>query len=311
MSRRWRKRLNEPFLAGVGLAFLLFVCWQFLNHYFLMEYLMNGLGMSMLYYHYLSLVVELALAGVIALFASRAILQKSRQLEELDRQKDALTGALVHDLRQPLTAVLGGLSSAANDPGIPDGTRELVQIARSGAEELLGMINDLLDITRLEAGKPLFRAQPVKVADFVRRGVDRVAELTRERNQQLTVDLPDGLPEVLGDEERLSRVVSNLVGNAAKFTPSGGRIQVSAGQQGSTVWVSISDTGPGIPKEDQARIFDKFATVGEDGASGRASTGLGLTFSKMAVEAHKGHIWVESEPEKGSTFTFSLPAVTA
>jgi signal transduction histidine kinase len=304
---RWRQLLSDRFLAGAGLAFVLFVAWQFFNHYFLMEYLMAQLGMSMLFYHYLSLVVEILLAGVIALFASRAILQKSRELEELGRQKDALAGALVHDLRQPLTAVLGGLASAANDPEIPARTRELVEIAHSGADELLDMVNDLLDVTRLEAGKPLFEPKPVRPSAFIERGVARVAELARERSQQLRVDLPDGLPEVAGDQERLTRVVSNLVGNAVKFTPAGGSIRVSARQHESTVEVSVSDSGPGIPRGFQRRIFDRFASLSSASSSGRASTGLGLTFCKLTVEAHGGRIWVESQLGQGSIFTFSLP----
>jgi len=308
MAEQRRGLAKDRFLAGVGLAFVLFVCWQLINHYFLMEYLMAQLRMSMLYYHYLSLVVELLLAGVIALFASRAILEKSRQLEELGRQKDALTSTLVHDLRQPLTAVLGGLSSVAGDAGLPKSTRELVEIAQSGAEWLLGMVNDLLDISRLEAGQPVFTPVPVEVASFVRSGVARVAELAQLRNQQLTVELAEGLPQVLGDGERLSRVVSNQVGNAVKFTPREGRIGVTASARGAEVWVSVSDTGPGIPKESQGRIFDKFAALAAGGASARTSTGLGLTYCKMTVEAHGGRIWVESEPGRGSTFIFSLPS---
>ena len=185
MRTHWRKNLDRPFLAGVGLAFLMFIVWQFVNHYFLMEYLMAKLDMSMLYYYYVSLLVEILLASIIAYFASRAIAAKSQEIEELSRQKDSLTDALVHDLRQPLTAVIGGLSTIALDPGLPVTTRELVAIANLGAGELLGMVNDLLDITRLEAGKPLFQPQPVDVADSVRRGVGSVAELARERDQKL------------------------------------------------------------------------------------------------------------------------------
>jgi signal transduction histidine kinase len=311
MPRQWRKRLDAPFLAGIGLAFILFVCWQFVNHYFLMEYLMVRLDMSMLYYHYLSLLVEITLAAVIALFASRAIAAKSREVEDLSRQKDNLTDALVHDLRQPLTAVIGGLSSIALEPNLPTTTREMVTIAQSGAEQLLGMVNDLLDISRLEAGRPLSQPEPVAVADFVSRGVAPVAELARERGQKLSLDLPADLPQVPGDAERLRRVVTNLVGNAVKFTPEEGEIRVTAGagEGGTKVFVSVSDTGPGIAKEFHQIIFDRFAVLQTNSPAGRASTGLGLTFCKMVVEAHGGRISVDSEPGRGSTFTLSLPAI--
>ncbi len=308
-----QKQLDRPFMAVVGLAFLVFIGWQFLNHYFLMEYLMAQLGMSMLYYHYISLLVEILLASVIALFASRAIAAKSREIEELSRQKDSLTDALVHDLRQPLTAVMGGLSSIALDPSLPSSTRELVDIANTGAGELLGMVNDLLDITRLEAGQPLFRPQPVEVAEVVRRGVEPVAELARARSQKLSVELPPNLPSVQGDPERLRRVVTNLVGNAIKYTPAEGSICVRAdtADDRKSVLVSVSDTGAGIPKEFQTAIFDKFAVLRTSAGSDRGSTGLGLTFCRMVVEAHGGRIWVESEPGRGSAFKFSLPAEAA
>lgn len=309
MRARWRKLLSEPFLAGVGLAFILFILWQYVNHYFLMDYLMDQLDMSMLYYHYISLLAEIILASAIAFFASQAVAEKSRQIEDLSRQKDGLTDALVHDLRQPLTAVIGGLSSMAQDSDLPDTTRELVDIAHSGAEELLGMVNDLLDISRLDSGSPLLQPRPVRVASFVKRGVGRVAQLARERDQRLSVDVPEGLPMIQGDEERLSRVITNLVGNAIKFTPSKGEIRVSARaeEDNAKLLVSVSDTGPGIEAEFHHVIFDRFAVLEKSNPAGRTSTGLGLTFCKMIVEAHGGRIWVESEPGSGSTFTFSLP----
>jgi signal transduction histidine kinase len=313
MAGEWRKLRDAPLLAGVGLACVLFLCWQLVNHYFLMEYLMAQLGMSMLYYHYLSLLVEILLASVIALFASRAIAAKSRIIEELSRQKDGLTDALVHDLRQPLTAVIGGLSSIALEPNLPRQTRELVGIAQLGAEQLLGMVNDLLDISRLEAGKPLFQPKPVGVALFVLGGVAPISQLAAERRQRLVVDLPEGLPDVAGDAERLRRVIMNLVGNAVKFTPDGGEIRVAGrtNEAGDRVLVSIADTGPGIAKQFHQAIFDRFAVLRQDNPTGRSSTGLGLTFSKMIAEAHRGQILVESELGRGSTFTLSLPVVGA
>lgn len=310
MRAGWRKRLDDRFLASIGLAVLLLACWQVLNHYFLMNWLMAQLGLSMVYYHYLSFVVELLLVSLVALFASRALAAKNRELEEVDRQKDLLTNALVHDLRQPLTAVISGLSSVALDPDVPASTQELVEIARSGADELLGMVNDLLDINRLEGGRPLAEPRPTDLAKTIRSGVNRVAGLARERGQQLTVDLEDGLPGVIGDPERLSRVVTNLVGNAIKYTPDGGSIHVHAASDDGRggVVVSVSDTGPGIPAESREAIFDKFATLQPNASGARTSTGLGLTFCKLVVEAHGGRIWVDCPPGQGSTFAFSLPA---
>jgi len=313
MRRGWRRWLDDWFLAGLGLAVLLFAGWQVFNHYFFMEYLMARLHMTMLFYHYLSFMGEMLFAAVIVLFASHALIVKNRQLETLSRQKDLLTHALVHDLRQPLTAVIGGLSSTAAAPDLPAGTREMVEIAHQGAHQLLGMVNDLLDIGRLEAGKPLSGLEATGLAEIVRDGVGLVAEISRAYRQELTLDLPEHPPLVNGDAKRLARVVTNIVGNAIKFTPAGGQIRVSVhtDDAGARALVSVSDTGPGIPKEFQRTIFDRFASLEMDPSRGRVCTGLGLTFCKMMVEAHGGRIWVESEPGQGSTFTFSLPILVS
>jgi signal transduction histidine kinase len=126
-------------------------------------------------------------------------------------------------------------------------------------------------------------------------------------------DLPESLPEVVGDAERLRRVVMNLVGNAVRFTPEGGEIRVAArvSESKDRVLVSVSDTGPGIARQFHRAIFDRFAAVQTDGAAGRTSSGLGLTFAKMVAEAHKGQILLDSEPGRGSMFTLSLPALKA
>jgi signal transduction histidine kinase len=141
----------------------------------------------------------------------------------------------------------------------------------------------------------------------VKRGVTSVAELARERDQKLSVDIPPDIPSVQGDADRLRRVVTNLVGNAIKYTPAGGEIGVSASADGNEVLVRVSDTGPGIAKELQQAIFDKFCVLHENPGHGRSSTGLGLAFCRMIVEAHGGRIWVDSDPGQGSTFSFSIP----
>lgn len=164
MRTGWRRWLDDRFLAGLGLAFLLFAGWQVINHYVVMGVLMAQFGLSMAYYHYVSFVVEMCFATLVVVFASGILAAKNRELEALQRQKDLLTNALVHDLRQPLTAVMVGLSGAARDSALPAGTRELVEIAHRGAEDLLGMVNDLLDISRLEAGRPLLTCEPANLA---------------------------------------------------------------------------------------------------------------------------------------------------
>ncbi len=307
LGLRLRNVLSSPVAVVTALAFYVFAAWQAVNHLYLMR-------LPMLSYHLVSLSVETIAAGAVAFFVIRALVDKNRQLEELDSQKNMLTSALVHDLRQPLTAVVMGLSTIEHDANLPEDTREVVAIASRGGADLVEMINDLLDVTKLEAGQPLIQVGPCSTAEFIAGGANALRQLAQRSEIELAIALPPGLPDIQGDCERLRRVVMNLVGNALKFTPSGGRVEVSARSDDARdrMLVSVSDTGEGIPKELQGRIFDKFAVAeARRSPGGRSSTGLGLTFCKLIVEAHGGEIWVESEPGQGSTFTFSLPPRSA
>jgi len=307
--RGLREYLSDPAVVVIALAFCLFAIWQFVNHYLLM----TRLRLTMLEYHSVSWAVETTFAAIMVVYVVREFAKKNRQLRELDYQKEMLTHALVHDLRQPLTAVLGGLDTAALDEQMPDSTRELLEIAQQGGRELLAMINDLLDISKMEAGQPLLHVASAAASEFIPAGVNDVVALAREKAIEVSVNVPEDLPRVQGDAARLRRAVMNLVGNAVKFTPSGGTIAVGAriAPEGGKMLVSVADSGEGIPKEFQERVFDKFFVLDGRSQGARTSTGLGLTFCKMIVEAHRGEIGVESEPGKGSTFTFSLPLAGA
>ncbi len=295
----------DPVVLTVGIAFLVFAVWQALNHLLFME----ALRLPMLTYHLVSLATETVAAALIAIVVLRAVLRKNRELAELNRLRDLLTNSLVHDLRQPLTALLTGLFTVEQDPSLSEETKEMIAISREGGDKLLGMVSDLLDVSRLESGQPLIQSASLSPERFIRPGVSAVEQIAQEQEIQLTVELPERLSHVDGDEERLRRVVMNLVGNALKFTPAGGQVSVSAREDSAAgrLDVSVVDTGPGIPKELQGRIFDKFAVLDTAASAARTSSGLGLTFSKMVVEAHGGEIWVESEPGQGSSFRFWLP----
>jgi len=201
------------------------------------------------------------------------------------------------------------LLTTEQDPELPDETKEMIAISREGGQKLLGMVNDLLDVSRLESGQPLTQLASLSPAEFIRPGVRAIEQIAQEQEIGLTIGLPEELPRVEGDGERLRRVVMNLVGNALKFTPAGGQVSVAAREdsEAGRLVVSVVDTGPGIPKEQQSRVFDKYAVLDPAASGARTSSGLGLTFAKMVVEAHGGEIWVESEPGKGSSFSFWLP----
>ncbi len=242
-----------------------------------------------------------------------AELQESyRRLQELEKLRDDLTHMIIHDLRTPLASVITGMQTLEMVGDLNDDQREMMGIAVIGGETLLGMINDLLDVEKLESGTMQLDYAHLSAADLVNSAIAQVSALIEVKQLKLIRQIATDLPLVRGDESKLRRTLVNLLGNAIKFTPSGGTITIESrrGIDEPTVVFSVIDTGEGIPPEAFGRIFEKFGQV-ETRKSGRVmSTGLGLTFCKLAVEAHGGFIGVESEPEQGSTFCFALPLST-
>jgi two-component system, sensor histidine kinase len=237
-------------------------------------------------------------------FRLRRAYQELKRLEEL---RDSLTHMIVHDLRQPLQALLGGLETLPALGELNADQAEFLGLANDGGRTLLRMINDLLDISKMESGSLELERGPIAIPELIAAASGQVAYLAAEKALELVPHVPETLVPVEGDAEKLRRVLLNLLGNAVKFTPRGGRITVSVRPTGDEVEFAVTDTGEGIPREAFGRIFEKFGQV-ESRKEGRSmSTGLGLTFCKMAVEAHGGRIWVESEPGSGSTFRFTIP----
>ncbi|MBI3944566.1 MAG: response regulator, partial [Armatimonadetes bacterium] len=213
-----------------------------------------------------------------------------RRLQELEALRDSLTHMIVHDLRTPLAALISGLQMVEFMGELSSEQAEFLKLSTLGGETLLSMINDLLDVSKMESGALQLDYAAVAPAAVVERALGQVAHLAREKKIALSTDLAPDLPAAPADEEKLVRILVNLLGNAIKFTPSRGRVTVSGGladgQEG--LLFSVSDTGEGIPKEAHERIFDKFGQVEMRKAGRKMSTGLGLTFCKMAVEAHGG-----------------------
>lgn len=239
----------------------------------------------------------------------RQLQENFNRLQELEKLRDSLTHMVVHDLRTPLTSLLSGLYSLDSLGELNEDQQEFWRVAVSGGETLLGMINDLLDVSRMEDGSLKLAYSNPNPEILIERAVRQVDLLIREKNLELRTEIPERLPILTADEDKLRRVLVNLLGNAIKFTPPGGRITVSvrAGDCGAVVRFSVQDTGEGIPREAFGRIFEKFGQVETRRAGQPNSTGLGLTFCKMAVEAHGGTIWLESELGRGSTFSFTVP----
>jgi signal transduction histidine kinase len=237
-------------------------------------------------------------------------LQESyRRLQELEKLRDDLTHMIIHDLRTPLTSVISGMQTMEVMGELNEDQRELMDIAIAGGETLLGMINDLLDVEQMESGSMQLHYAELTATALVASAISQVAQLAGSYKLTLVRQIAANLPPFQGDESKLCRTLVNLLGNAIKFTPAGGTVTVMVryGNDGRSLVFSVSDTGEGIPNEAFERIFEKFGQVESRQRGRKISTGLGLTFCKLAVEAHGGSIGVESEPGQGSTFHFTIP----
>ena len=239
----------------------------------------------------------------------QAINDKNRELEIASRHKSEFLAHMSHELRTPLNAVIG-FSEVLLDRMFGDinvKQEEYLQDILSSGRHLLSLINDVLDVSRVEAGR-----MELEIGNFGLNGVlEEALTLVREqagrRRQTLTLDVDPDLPDVPGDERRIKQVVTNLVTNAVKFTPHGGRIVVTARIVDDEAHVCVADNGVGIAAADQATIFDAFQQVSHGPEPKPEGTGLGLTLSQQIVALHGGRMWVESEVGGGSSFTFSLP----
>ena len=239
----------------------------------------------------------------------REIEEKSRQIEAANRHKSEFLANMSHELRTPLNAIIG-FSEVLGERmfgELNEKQAEYTEDILSSGRHLLSLINEILDLSKVEAGR-----MELELATFdLPLAIDNARTFVRERaakhgiNLDVTVD--ERLGDLLGDERKIKQILLNLLSNAVKFTPEGGRIGISAKQADGSVEISVSDTGIGISPEDQSKIFEEFRQVGGDYAHKTEGTGLGLTLAKKFVELHGGRIWVESEVGKGSTFSFTLP----
>jgi signal transduction histidine kinase len=226
-----------------------------------------------------------------------------KRLQDVEKLRDDMRNMIVHDLRTPLTAVIVGVEMLGKHGELNETQREMMAIAIGGGKTLLGMINDLLDVEKMESGSAQLQYGKLTAAALVAGAIEQVARLAEDGQTTLVTEIASGLPPLDGDEKKLSRTLVNLIGNAIKFTGEG-TVTVSAFQDDrQNIRFAVRDTGEGIPSEALERIFEKFGQLD----SRKVGTGLGLAFCKLAVEAHGGRIKVESTPGAGSTFSFTIP----
>jgi signal transduction histidine kinase len=231
------------------------------------------------------------------------------ELEAASQHKSEFLANMSHELRTPLNAIIG-FSQVLRDEmvgSVNEKQAEYLDDIISSGNHLLSLINDVLDLSKVEAGQVELEVHPFSLREALERGVVMVRERATEDGVHVAFTADPEVDVVEGDERRIKQVIFNLLSNAVKFTPAGGEVDVSATRANGEVMVSVADTGPGVAPEDRDRIFEEFQQS-ETGVGHREGTGLGLALSKRFVELHGGRIWLESELGRGSTFTFALPA---
>ncbi|MBP2293159.1 sensor histidine kinase [Azospirillum rugosum] len=240
--------------------------------------------------------------------ASAALRAANLRLTELDRLKDEFLSTVTHELRTPLTSIRALTEILFDHPDIEmEQRQEFLGTVITESERLTRLINQVLDMAKIEAGEIDWQVAPMDLGAAVEQAAAATGRLFLDRGIRLEVALPPDLPPVRGDHDRLVQVVVNLLSNAAKFTPPGGRVTVSAAVAGHEVTVSVRDSGPGIAPEHQAIIFERFRQVGDTMTDKPQGTGLGLAICKRIVEHLGGHIRVDSAPGQGATFSFTVP----
>jgi len=232
-----------------------------------------------------------------------------QRLQDASRHKSQFLANMSHELRTPLNAILGfgELMLDGVYGEVPNKMRRPLERMQSNGRHLLGLINDILDLSKIEAGQFSLSLDDYSVDELVRGVYGAVESLAAEKNLSLSTRVPPGLPPARGDERRLAQALLNLVGNAIKFTDKGEvAIEVAADEDVYTF--SVRDTGPGIAEADQAKIFDEFQQVDSSITKAKSGSGLGLAIARRIVEMHGGRIWVDSSIGRGATFSFTAPA---
>jgi PAS domain S-box-containing protein len=236
----------------------------------------------------------------------------NRELERANRLKSEFLASMSHELRTPLHTIIGFSELLAEELEGPlnEKQQRFVQHIHTDSLHLLELINDVLDISKIEADRLELRPEAFDLTALVAESLASVRSLADAKSHTLETDV-DVSTALEADRLRIKQVLVNLLSNAIKFTPEGGRIRLEARVQGPFVVISVSDTGVGIPPEEHESIFDKFHQVGATTKGVREGTGLGLAITKRLVEQHGGSIWVKSKPKEGSTFLFTLPIESA
>ena len=229
----------------------------------------------------------------------------------VDQMKSEFISIASHELRTPMTSIKGSvdLILGGHFGEVSQDARDLLDVAKSACDRMIRLINDILDLSKIEAGQIKLKLAPMSLGDAAERSMRTLQPLALQKGIRLKLHQSSELPPVVADRDRIEQIVTNLLSNAIKFSPEQGEVRLELSSTAEWVSCSVSDEGCGIREEDQDRIFGKFQQVGEQHRE--KGTGLGLAITHALVTEHRGKIWIESSPGKGSRFIFSLPAARA
>lgn len=235
------------------------------------------------------------------------ILQDVTEQKDLESRREALVAAIAHDLRNPISAIGGFADLAARSGDLNEKQDKYLARVRQTAAKLDKIILPLVDLAWIEAGMPL-RHEPCRLGIIIHEATGKVADFAREKKITIAISTQEPMPVVMGDPGRLLEVVYNLLHNAVLYSPPEVTVAVHAFEHEDEVWCTVADPGPGIPKEDLDKIFDRMYRSSDETVRDLPGGGLGLTVARTIVQRHGGTIWAESEYGRGSTFTFVLPS---
>jgi signal transduction histidine kinase len=242
---------------------------------------------------------------------TRELQKKNVQLDQLDKLKNQFLGMAAHDLRNPISSIIMFselvLESESDDYHISDDLRMIMDMIRTSSEFMLRLLEELLDVVKIESGKLQLNFQKIHPETFLKKNIEINALLASKKEIKLVLNIPQPLPEIAIDPIKIEQVLNNLISNAIKYSHKKTTVTVSAFSTRQYVLISVQDEGQGIPENELQKVFAPFPGISVKGTEGEKSTGLGLSIVKRIVTGHLGRIWVESEVGKGSTFCFTLP----
>jgi signal transduction histidine kinase len=243
------------------------------------------------------------------LLGTVTVLRDATRDQELDRLKSEFLTVVSHELQTPLTAIKGALELVLDDDSgqLSRVQRRFLETIERNSTRLVGLVGDLLDLSRLEAGRVELEAQPLDTPSLVRGALAAVSNLFEARGTELRVDVPESVPPIMGDRRRVEQILTNLLANAAKYTPGGGVVEVTAASVNGHVTLSVADNGPGVPESERDIVFDKFYRGRDAQRRGEAGSGLGLAIVKSLVDLHGGSVRVEESAPRGARFVVELP----